>query len=54
MSLFIMKSVNCFDEIPVQIGICIITASTEFLESQHKTFLKSLRIFNYDQYTSFH
>ena len=42
MKLFIMKSVNCFGKKGVQHGQCIFAASAESLESQYKTFLKTL------------
>ena len=34
-------------------GKCILAASTEFLESQYKAFLKTLWFFNYNQFPKF-
>ena len=54
MSLFVKECVSCFGKKPAQVEKCIIAVSTEFLESQHKTILKVLRIIKYKQFPSFH
>ena len=41
MNLFIMENVNCFGKKYVEDGKCIFEASTESLECQYKTFLKT-------------
>ena len=48
MNIFTVASVNCFGKKPAQVGKCLVTDSTEFLQSQYVTFLKTLRIFNYN------
>ena len=53
MNLFIMESVNWFGKKYVQAGKCILVASIESLESQYKTFLKTLWFFNYNQFPNF-
>ena len=42
MNVFIMESMNHFGKKCVQDGKCIFAALTESLESQYKTFLKTL------------
>ena len=51
LNLFIVETAwvkNMFKD-----GKCILAASTESLESQHKTFLKTLWFFNYNQFPNF-
>ena len=52
-NLFIMEGVNCFGKKNVQVGKYIIAVLTEILKSKCKTFLKTLRIFNYNRFPSF-
>ena len=54
MSLLIMESVNCFGKKLVQVGKSVISVSTKLLESQYKPRIKTLRIFNYNQFPSFY
>ena len=48
-----MEGVNCFGKKNVQVGKYIIAVLTEILKSKCKTFLKTLRIFNYNRFPSF-
>ena len=53
MSLFVVKRVKCFRKKRVQDGKYIFATSTESLKSQYKIFLKTVLIFNYNQFPSF-
>ena len=51
MSLLIKKSQNCFRKTHAQVEKCVTATSKE---TQYKTFLKTLQIFNYNRLPGFH